>query len=156
MVTVNSSKTPPSIWKPGQQNHSHISRSCMSFTAFSIAGIFFLKVDHCSSFKLIPERRQQERVKQNLHILAAWNTTGLNALKKQNSYSTWPDLHMSTHVCTDKKRLVTIIQWGRISKGFNVTVFNNICQFCHTFYLRCRSLNEYKLCVSNWNPFNTH
>ncbi|KAJ6307968.1 hypothetical protein OIU76_017701, partial [Salix suchowensis] len=50
MVTVNSLSA---FKKPGQQNHSQISRSCMSFTAFSIAGIFFLKADHCSSFKLI-------------------------------------------------------------------------------------------------------
>ncbi|KAJ6426431.1 hypothetical protein OIU84_022105 [Salix udensis] len=68
MVTVNSSSA---FKEPGQQNHSQLSRSCMSFTAFSIAGIFLLKADHCSSFKLIPGRREKEKVEQNLYILAA-------------------------------------------------------------------------------------
>lgn len=42
-----------------RDNHQHMffiqTRDSIFLTAFSMAGMFFLKVDHCSSVKLIPE-----------------------------------------------------------------------------------------------------
>lgn len=44
----------------------HIACDCIFLIAFSMAGTFFLKTDHCSSVKLIPE-------KQTKPMLLVWN-----------------------------------------------------------------------------------
>jgi len=46
----------------------HMIRDSIFVMAFSIAGMFFLKADHCSSVRLIPESTREVEILYNLKL----------------------------------------------------------------------------------------